>query len=72
MDAMVVAVASLGGVVLGAILNPWYEHRAEVRGLFREALSALSAVGAAQNYPTRASPGGTDEAREDQCAEKSR
>lgn len=51
MSAIVAAVASLVGVVIGVVLNPWMQGRAETRKVFGDAMSALALVAAAQSYP---------------------
>jgi hypothetical protein len=57
-DTIVVALATLGGVALGAFLNTWSAHRAEVRGLFLNALTALADFATAKEHPHGAETGG--------------
>jgi len=60
MDAIVAAIASLAGVVIGGGLTSWLQHRAETRKIFLDAITAIAQFSAAQNWPTRSSTEGTE------------
>jgi hypothetical protein len=61
MSTVVVAVAPLVGVVIGALLTPWVQGRAEIRRTFQDAIGALALVAASTNYPIKTGPGGVED-----------
>jgi hypothetical protein len=61
MDAIVAAIASLVGVVIGGGLASWLQHRAEIRKIFFDAMAGIAQVAAAQTWPSKSAPGGIED-----------